>query len=141
MAKKNGNGSEEHDEAEREEGARDFGVFMRGLNDGRFNGECAQELKDIVGALRRNAEQKGGKSKAKLTITLSLTYDAGQVQVLPDVKKTPPPRVRGGTWMFLTGGDNLSLQQEVQQRLPIREVRVTEAKSIAPAEAAAPKSV
>lgn len=137
MAKKD----ENETGTEREEGARDFGIFMRGLNDGRFNGECAAELQELVRALRKHAQDTNGKAKGKLTLSLSFHYEGGHVSVTPNVTQTRPPSVRGMTWMFMTKGDNLSLEQERQTSLPIREVKAPEAKAIAPAPTAAPKSV
>lgn len=128
-------------EMDREEGPRDFALFMRNQNDGRFNGECAGELQDLVRALRKHAEQKGGKAKGKLTVTFTLSYLDGAVSVLPDVKQTKPPRVRGSTWMFMTEGDNLSLEQERQTTLALREVKHAEPKQAPMPEAAAPKTV
>lgn len=133
---------DDDDGEEREQGARDFGVFLRNVNENRFVTECGVELRDLVRAMRLDAE-RNKKSKGKLTVELSLLYENGHMMITPNVKVTKPPRERGQTWMYTTSGDNLSLDMERQTTLPVavRAVPNPETKQVEVTAAVAPKSV
>jgi hypothetical protein len=56
--------------------ARTFGEFMRMLNNGQFDADVMDDLKDAAAELQDIAASSGGKAKGKLTITIDLEVES-----------------------------------------------------------------
>jgi hypothetical protein len=104
------------------EGTRDFGAFLRMVNDGSFQHELSSALYKVNGELAIIAGNEGS-AKGQLTITVNLKHDeSGTVTVEPVVKvKVPEPRRRKSTF-WLTPGGNLSPNNPKQTKLEFRDV-------------------
>lgn len=106
-----------------DEGARDFAVFLRNIDDGTIHEEASAELHALATKLSRHVDTHGGKAKGQLTITLNLTaLPNGTVDVLADVKVKEPKIVRPRSVFWFTKGNNLSPDNPRQQKLALREV-------------------
>lgn len=105
--------------AEAPAAARTFTTFLGEVEDGRLAGELTEQLRELVGGLRRYEQHAGGKPKGKLVLTLNVKLDGGIYEVVGDVKiATPkPPRMR--SIMYATRGDDLSAQNPRQLELGV----------------------
>lgn len=111
------------DEVEDREGARGFAVVLQQLDDGCFHAEVSEALRKLNRELSDMANSHGGKVKGTMTLALTLTaQDDGTISIDCDVKtKSPKPR-RPRSLFWLTKGDNLTLDNPRQQKLPLRDV-------------------
>lgn len=106
-----------------DEGARDFALFLRHIDDGAIHEEASAELHALATKLSRHVDTHGGKAKGQLTVTLNLTaLPNGTVDVLADVKVKEPKVVRPRSVFWFTKGNNLSPDNPRQQKLALREV-------------------
>lgn len=107
----------------KDEGPRGFSPILSQVDDGQLHDELSAELQKLVGQCRAYSDryQRSGKG----TLTLSLTLVAmgnGTVSVQGEVKTKPPRGKRAGSMFFVTPGNNLSVENQRQQKLPLREV-------------------
>lgn len=108
---------------EKEEGARDFAVFLTHIDDGTVHADASRDLHALVAKLSDYVTQHGGKAKGSLILTVNLSaLQNGTVDVVADVKVKEPKAVRARSVFWVTKGNNLSHENPRQQKLPLREV-------------------
>lgn len=106
-----------------DEGARSFAVLLQNVDDGCLHAELGEAVQEVTKELSKVIDQ--GAQKAKGVLTLKLTFDArsnGTITLTGDVVTKTPKPVRGGSVFWATKGNNLSLENPRQQKLPLREV-------------------
>ncbi len=108
---------------EKDEGPRDFAMFLRAIDEGSIADEAATKLHELAAKLHELVDAYGGTAKGTLTLSVSLSALAnGTVDVTADVKTKEPKPKRARSVFWLTKGNNLSPDNPRQQKLPLREV-------------------
>ncbi len=105
------------------EGARDFAVFLRHIDDGILHTDASRELQALAAKLYEFSQTYGGVAKGALILTVNLSaLENGTVDVIADVKVKEPKPKRARSVFWMTKGNNLSPDNPRQQKLPLREV-------------------
>ena len=105
------------------EGARSFTRFLDQVADGDLHTEASQLLHRLVEKMQQQTRAQAKEVKGELTLKLKLSMDGALTTVAYEINgKEPAPR-RPGSVFFVTRGGNLSVQNERQQELPLREVK------------------
>lgn len=141
MGKKHDETSEE--EQPKDEGARGFAPFLQQVDDGELHTELSATLQKHVSELFLYANRFQRDAKGSITLTLNFAVlGNGNVMVAGDVKTKTPKTPRAASMFFRTQGNNLTIENPRQQKLPLRDVGGTreKPKDIA-AEAAPPRGL
>lgn len=97
--------------------------FIRGLEDGQFDADAYEALRELAAAMQEHAWRNGGKSKGKLTITVDFTQDGGVTQMKSAFKTSPPELPRAKSIMWLTEDNRFTRSRPGQNELfGIRDV-------------------
>lgn len=107
---------------------RNFSTLFAALEDGRFNREVTDALRDLTAALN---DAPGGAAKGSLTFTLNFKLDGGVMEVAGDYKVKAPKLARGRSVFWVTPDNNLTRRNPNQPDLPFREVTVPSARGLA----------
>ena len=100
-----------------------LGEFVRSLEDGQFDADCYQEIKDLSAKLQEHAWRNGGKAKGKATITLDFNQDGGITEIKASFKIAKPEDRRPKSVMWSTEDNRFTRTQPNQgQLLGIRDV-------------------
>lgn len=100
-----------------------LGEFIRSLEDGQFDADCYEQIKDLSAALAEHAWRNGGKSKGKATITLDFNQDGGVTEIKANFKVSKPEDRRPKSVMWRTEDNRFTRTQPNQQQLfGIRDV-------------------
>lgn len=100
-----------------------LGEFIRSLEDGQFDADCYQDVKDLSAALAEHAWRNGGKAKGKVVITLDFNQDGGITEIKSSFKVTKPEDRRPKSVMWTTEDNRFTRTQPNQgQLLGIRDV-------------------
>lgn len=100
-----------------------LGEFIRSLEDGQFDADCYEQIKDLSAALAEHAWRNGGKSKGKATITLDFNQDGGVTEIKANFKVAKPEDRRPKSVMWRTEDNRFTRTQPNQQQLfGIRDV-------------------
>jgi hypothetical protein len=105
-----------------EEGARSLSVLLSSLDDGQFHEDASEDLHTLCAAMARLSENH---DKISGTFTIKLTMKCrrnGTMHVTPEITVKTPKAPRTEQILWLTKGNNLSLENPRQQKLPLREV-------------------
>lgn len=107
-----------------EEGARSFTVFLSEVGEGKFAGELAEKLREVVKAITETAAATCRTAGGELALKLVLKADEkGYVDVKPDVKVKLPPAIRSASKFRATPSNNLSTVLNPRQlEMPLREI-------------------
>jgi hypothetical protein len=111
--------------ANNDEGVRGFGVTLQQIDDGSLHAHLGEEMQRLARELNDHALKFGSNAKGTLTLKLNLLASPnGTVCIGGDVvsRGVKTPRVPSVFW--LTKGNNLTLDNPKQQRLPLRDVTV-----------------
>ena len=119
--------TKKHDEIEdedpKDEGPRGFGPFLQQVGDGDFHTELSTTQQKLVADLFAYANKFQRNAKGTMTIALNFTVlGNGNVMVDGDVKTKTPKVPRAASMFFRTPGNNLSIENPRQQKLPLRDV-------------------
>jgi hypothetical protein len=107
----------------KDEGPRGFSPILVQVDDGQLHDELSAELQKLVAQCRAYSDRYLRPGKGTLTLNLTLIATGnGTVSVQGDVKTKPPKGKRAGSMFFVTPGNNLSVENQRQQKLPLREV-------------------
>ncbi len=101
---------------------RSFSTLLSDLEDGHLHADLSTAVEDIVAALNDASANRGGKPKAKLTLTLDFTLEDGLVTISADHKASLPKAVRARTFMYVTPENHLSRRNPRQRELPLHDV-------------------
>lgn len=105
------------------EGPRSFTTFLRTLSNGEAESMLSYNLHELGKALAEQALARNGKVKGELVFKLNFAADmSGAVGIGYSIKMTPPAPVTTPAMFFLTSGGNLAVENQRQQKLPLREV-------------------
>lgn len=85
-----------------------LGEFVRTLEDGQFDADCYEAIKDLSHDLQQHAWANGGKSKGKVTITLDFTQDGGVTEIRSGFKISKPAGHRAKSIMWSTEDNRLT---------------------------------
>lgn len=100
-----------------------MGEFIRSLEDGQFDADCYEEVKELSAALAEHAWRNGGKAKGKLTLTIDFTQDGGLTEIKAKFKVAKPEDHRAKSVMWRTEDNRFTRTQPNQQQLfGIRDV-------------------
>lgn len=117
----------------KQEGARNFGVFLNSLEEGQLMIDCSTQLHELNAAIAKLAVHSGAKAKGEFRLALKIVCDEdGKVVVISDITTKAPRPKRTQSWLWLSRGHNLVTENPKQPLLFPREV-------IAPAGDAAPR--
>jgi hypothetical protein len=110
-------------EIQKEEGARGFAPFLQQVDDGELHLEVSKTTQELIGDLYAYANKYQRDGKGTLTLTLNFAvHGNGGISVVGDVKTKKPKTPRAPSMFFRTPGNNLSLENPRQTKLPLREV-------------------
>lgn len=101
---------------------RTFSQFLAEIEDGDFQAELTEALREAVAALSDRVKAQGGKPRAKIKIDIALAHESGTIEVKADFKAELPKPARGRSIFWATPDNALSKSDPRQQRLPLREV-------------------
>lgn len=131
------------EEPQVEEGPRSFGVFLAQVDDGQAMIVLSQEQHDLLVALAAEAERTQTAAKGKLTLTLGFTVEPSGVTGVTYATATKEPTpVRGGSMFWLSKGNNLTVENPRQKKLPFDvSASADERRDALDADRAPPRSV
>lgn len=100
-----------------------LGEFVRSLEDGQFDADCYEAIKELTADMREHAFNNGGLSKGKVTITLDFRQEGTITEIKSAFKTVSPEPKRAKSVMWPTSGNRLSRTNPQQQQLfGIRDV-------------------
>ena len=100
-----------------------LGEFVRSLEDGQFDADCYEAIKDLSAALHEHAWSNGGKAKGKVTIALDFTQEGGVTEIKASFKVAQPEAKRPKSIMWTTEDHRMTRTRPGQQQLfGIRDV-------------------
>lgn len=105
--------------------ARNFAQFIQMLEDGQFNADLSDQLRDIAAACSDAVLAHGGKSKATMTIKINFLLDRGIFEIAADFKTTLPKEKRQRTVAWNTP-DNLFTPDNPRQMSLFKGPRVVD---------------
>jgi len=112
-------------ELENMEGPRGFSHLLQQVQDGELHAELSENLQQLMKDLRLYSDRFQRDAKGNITLSLNVTvHGNGSVSIMGDVKMKTPKTPRAPSTFFLTPGNNLTLENPRQQRLPLREVPI-----------------
>lgn len=120
-------GKPAHDETQtRDEGPRGFGVLLSQIDDGELHTELSETSQKLVAELADYANRYRREGKGKIVLTLNFAaLSNGTVAVSGDVKTTTPKAKRAGSVFWRTPGNNLSVENPRQTKLPLQALPAT----------------
>jgi hypothetical protein len=101
---------------------RNFSQVIAQLNEGKLNDELSRKLKDLIGDIQ-NAEDLGAKPVGSLTVKLTFAKDGRVMKVVPTCTVVRPkePALEADQ-LYVTPDNNLTLNDQRQPKLPLRDV-------------------
>ncbi|WP_380873628.1 hypothetical protein ACFB49_42790 [Sphingomonas sp. DBB INV C78] len=79
-----------------------LGEFVRVLEDGQFDADCYEAIKDLNAKLNEAAWANGGKAKGKVVITLDISQEGGVTEIRSAFKVTDPAGKRAKSVLWQT---------------------------------------
>ncbi|RKF23359.1 hypothetical protein D6851_02490 [Altericroceibacterium spongiae] len=100
-----------------------LGEFVRSLEDGQFDADCYDAIKDLAATMQEHAWRSGGKSKGKITITLDFVQEGGVTEIKAKFKAAKPEASRAKSIMWATEDHRMTRTRPGQKQLfGIRDV-------------------
>lgn len=100
-----------------------MGEFIRTLEDGQFDADCFDAVKDLNAKLNEAAWANGGKAKGKIAITLDIAQEGGITEIRSTFKVTEPAGKRAKSVLWQTEDHRPTRTRPGQAQLfGIREV-------------------
>lgn len=100
-----------------------LGEFIRSLEDGQFDADCYEAVKELSAALNEHAWSNGGKARGKVSITLDFAQEGGITEIKTSFKVTQPEAKRPKSIMWTTEDHRFTRTRPGQQQLfGIRDV-------------------
>ena len=100
-----------------------LGQFLQLLEDGDFQAEVSDALREINGKLSQHVIDYGGTPKARLTVTVDFILDKGVFEIAADYAVKLPKAPRGKTVAWSTPENRFTPQNPRQmQMFGVREV-------------------
>jgi hypothetical protein len=90
---------------------RNFDEMLKLLNRGRFAEKCDKALTEAIETLEQLPGEKG---RAKITVVIDIAYQAGRLDINPDVKSKLPDEDKFSSTCFWTHEGGLSVQHPSQ---------------------------
>lgn len=104
--------------------ANNFGDFVRFLEDGQFDAELTEALKELAGEMANAAIDSGGKSKGKLTVTFDFSLEGRIFSIASKHKVDVPAAKRPKSVLWATEDMRFTPSNPQQGQLfGVREVR------------------
>lgn len=76
--------------------------FIRSLEDGQFDADCYEGIKELAADMHEHAWHNGGKAKGKLTITVEFSQEGGITELKSAFKIVRPEARRAKSVMWQT---------------------------------------
>lgn len=100
-----------------------LGEFVRSLEDGQFDADCYEAIKELSVQMRDHAWNTGGMAKGKIAITLDFSQEGAMTEIKAAFKVTSPASKRPKSVMWSVSDNRLSRTNPQQQQLfGIRDV-------------------
>lgn len=100
-----------------------LGEFVRSLEDGQFDCDCYEAIKELSADLHEHAWNNGGKARGKVTISLDIVQEGGVTEIKAAFKVTSPEHKRPKSIMWTTEDHRMTRTRPGQQQLfGIRDV-------------------
>lgn len=100
-----------------------MGEFVRSLEDGQFDADCYEAIKELSAAMHEHAWSNGGKAKGKVSIMLDFTQEGGVTEIKANFKVASPEPKRAKSIMWTTEDHRMTRTRPGQQQLfGIRDV-------------------
>ena len=94
-----------------------MGDFIRSLEDGQFDSDAFEALRELAAAMQEHAWRNGGKSKGKLTISVDFVQDGGVTQMKSAFKVSLPELPRAKSIMWLTPDNRFTRSRPGQHEM------------------------
>jgi hypothetical protein len=115
--------NQKNQDADKDEGPRSFGVWLRRLSGGEAESVLSHDLWDLTKRMQEEMEARPGSTiKGKLSLSINLSAKDGHITVGYDVKTTAPKPARSAAVFWFTKGGNLTAEQPRQEKLPFQDV-------------------
>lgn len=103
-----------------------MGEFVRSLEDGQFDADCYEAIKELSADMHEHSFNNGGLAKGKVTITLDFRQEGTITEIKSTFKVAGPAPKRPKSVMWHTSDHRLSPTNPQQQQLfGIRDVTGT----------------
>ena len=79
-----------------------LGEFVRSVEDGQFDADCYDAIKNLAAQMQEHAWQNGGKAKGKVSISLEFIQEGTLTEIKAAFKVTAPENRRPKSVMWLT---------------------------------------
>lgn len=99
----------------------DFAETLASLERGDVVADLTIAQSEVVRALVQAVGARGGRPKGKVTLTMTYSYDGTLLEMLPTIAIAKPKSVRNRAVMFVTDGDQVTLQNPTQRELGLGE--------------------
>lgn len=94
-----------------------LGEFVRTLEDGQFDADCYDAIKNLSAALNEHAWSNGGKSKGKVTITLDFIQEGQATEIKAAFKVAEPADKRPKSILWTTEDHRFTRTRPGQHQL------------------------
>lgn len=94
-----------------------LGEFVRSLEDGQFDADCYEAIKELSVQMREHAWNSGGMAKGKVSITLDFSQEGMMTEIKAAFKVTSPASKRPKSVMWGTSDNRFSRTNPQQQQL------------------------
>lgn len=94
-----------------------LGEFVRTVEDGQFDADCYEGIKDLNAKLHEHAWANGGRAKGKVTITFDITQDGGITEIKAGFKIAVPDGKRPKSVLWQTEDHRFTRTRPGQQQL------------------------
>lgn len=94
-----------------------LGEFVRTLEDGHFDADCYEAIKDLSAKLNDAAYVSGGRAKGKVVITLDFGQEGGVTEIRSSFKVTEPADKRAKSILWTTEDHRFTRTRPGQQQL------------------------
>ncbi len=94
-----------------------LGEFVRTLEDGQFDADCYDAIKNLSAALNEHAWNNGGKAKGKVTITLDIMQEGQITEIKAAFKVTEPAEKRAKSVLWTTEDHRFTRTRPGQSQL------------------------
>lgn len=109
------------DQAKKPRGMKHFMRVVQSLNHEEFAPELDDEWRLLLAELRRVSKTVSTDVKGKLTLTVDVKITAkNELTLTGGVKRTAPSMKRAGSHYFLTDDGDVTVDNPLQLKLPVR---------------------
>ncbi|MBS1014459.1 hypothetical protein [Acetobacter persici] len=101
---------------------RQFSQIIVECEDGQFNADLSDALRDLIGDLHNAAVSANGRAKGNMTVKIDFKLDGGVMTLTTDYSTKAPKAARAHSVFWATPENNLSRRNPKQRELELRTV-------------------